>query len=138
LITAVDSSVLSDVFKPDPEWGPLAVRLLHASRLQGPLVACDVVWAEIGSLFSSEQAAIEAMGRADILFSPLGVEAAVRASTAWRTYRKHGGPRERLIADFLIGAHALLQADRLLTRDRGFYRRYFSKLEILDPSAHRR
>jgi predicted nucleic acid-binding protein len=39
-----------------------------------------------------------------------------------------------MIADFLIGAQALLQADRLLTRDRGFYRGYFDDLEIIDPS----
>jgi hypothetical protein len=42
--------------------------------------------------------------------------------------------REHLIPDFLIGAHALVQADALLSRDRGFYRRYFSKLKILDPA----
>jgi predicted nucleic acid-binding protein len=53
----------------------------------------------------------------------------------WSAYRRQRGTRERVIADFLIGAHALVQADRLLTRDRGFYRRYFEGLEILDPSA---
>jgi predicted nucleic acid-binding protein len=46
-----------------------------------------------------------------------------------------GGTRERVIADFLIGAHAMAKADRLLTRDRGFYRRYFKDLTVLDPSG---
>jgi predicted nucleic acid-binding protein len=43
--------------------------------------------------------------------------------------------RERVIADFLVAAHASVHADRLLTRDRGFYRSRFRTLRILDPSA---
>lgn len=33
------------------------------------------------------------------------------------------------------GVHAIEQADRLLTRDRGFYRHYFTGLTVLDPAA---
>ena len=67
-------------------------------------------------------------------FSPLDAKAAFSAGEAWRLYRKRGGTRTRVVADFLIGAHAQTHADRLLTRDRGFYRAYFPKLTLIDPS----
>ena len=50
---------------------------------------------------------------------------------AWVQYKKAGGKRERILADFLIGAHAQIHADRLLTRDRGFYKKYFKHLKII-------
>jgi hypothetical protein len=67
-------------------------------------------------------------------FSPSDVDTALAAGAAWADYRRRGGSRKRVIADFVIGAHSLVHADRLLTRDRGFYRSYFSALEVLDPS----
>ena len=60
--------------------------------------------------------------------------AAVEAGRRWKAFRSRGGPRrERVVADFLVGSHALLCADALLTRDRGFYRTEFSGLRVLEP-----
>jgi predicted nucleic acid-binding protein len=78
------------------------------------------------------QAAMQELG---IVYRPSSTESAALAGTAWRRYRDAGGPRSRLVADFLIGAHARTHADRLLTRDRGFYRRYFADLAVIDPTA---
>ena len=56
------------------------------------------------------------------------------ASRAWIAYLKSGGKRLRMLSDFLVAAHASNRADRLLTSDRGFFRTYFPKLEVLDPT----
>jgi len=135
VITAVDTSVLIDVFGGDVSFGERSRRALRSCRAEGRLIACDVVWAEVAGLFLSPRDTEAAMSRLSIDFGATPVEAALKAGAAWRAHRSRGGRRTRRIADFLIGAHAVATADRLLTRDRGFYRSYFRRLRIVDPSA---
>jgi predicted nucleic acid-binding protein len=92
------------------------------------------VWAEISGFFPDPDTATSTMERLGVEFSSVDVASALRAGSAWKIYRERGGRRQRVIADFLIGAHALARADRLLTRDRGFYRTYFRQLRLIDPS----
>jgi len=134
MITAVDTNVLLDVVGADPTFGPASARALRAALRQGQLLACEAVWAEVAGSFPSAQAAQNALKLLNLEFSPATVEAALEAGVAWKAYRAQGGPKTRVAADFLIGAHALFQADRLLTRDRGFYRSCFKRLAIMDPS----
>jgi predicted nucleic acid-binding protein len=135
VITAVDTSVLLDVFAADATFGASSAAALRQCIAEGSVIACDVVWAETGASFPSPAAAEEALARLRIDFLPLDASTSLATGQAWQTYRRAGGNRTRVIADFLIGAHATTNAHRLLTRDRGFYRQYFKKLSILDPSS---
>jgi len=134
VITAVDTSVLLDVFGADPKFGPPSAAALRTCLSEGRIVACEVVWAETGASFPTTAGADAALRGLRVDFSALDAPTALAAGKTWRAYRKAGGTRERVIADFLIGAHAFARADRLLTRDRGFYRRYFKELQIVDPA----
>ncbi len=133
MVTAVDSSVIFDFVIRDSVFARHSREALESSVAEGRVVACGVVWAEIAGLFTSAQVVRQMFDELRIEFSPLTAEAAIEAGRVWKAYRERGGSRSRVTADFLIGAHALLQADRLLTRDRGFYRTYFKHLRILDP-----
>ena len=134
MITAVDTNVLLDVFTNDAVFASGSASTLKRCIAEGSLVACDVVWAETGAWFPDEQSAQSALSTLRVSYSPLDAATALAAGPSWQSYRKAGGSRERVIADFLIGAHACAQADRLLTRDRDFYRKYFTGLEIIDPT----
>jgi predicted nucleic acid-binding protein len=135
MITAVDTNVLLDVFAADPAFATLSLAAVRACLADGPLVACEVVWAELYAAFETAAAADHALDSIPVALDPLGRAAAAGAGAAWREYRRAGGSQERVIADFLVGAHAVQQADRLLTRDRGFHRLAFAGLKIIDPSA---
>lgn len=134
MITAVDTNVLLDVFAADARHGESSRAALDSCQRGGRLVICEIVLAELSRYFRDPDLLEATLGRLQIAVEPLGAEACFAAGQAFLRYRKRGGKRDRILPDFLIGAHALVRAGRLLTRDRGFYRTSFADLEILDPS----
>ncbi len=133
--TAVDTSVLLDVFGADEEFGEPSREALRKAYRSGALLACDVVWAEVRAHFADDDQFRDALGVLGIRFDPLSADSAALAGRLWQEQRRRStSNRARVVADFLIGAHALRQADVLLTRDRGFYRTCFTELRLLEPS----
>lgn len=135
---AVDSSVLLDVLGADPDFGESSREALRRAYDRGALVACNVVWSEVCAHFGEEAVFLQAVSLLGVEFDPIGQQAAQTAGRLWRRYcerHRRARDRDRVIADFLIGAHALHQADALLCRDRGFFGRDFEGLDLIDPTA---
>lgn len=128
--TALDSSVLLLLFNGEPA-AQTWLDLLVQARREGPLVVCDVVYAEVAPAFASEADLREALRRLGASFEPISSAAAWQAGRAFRAYRDAGGPREHLIPGFLVAAHAQVQADQLAAVDRGYLRTYFPDLRLL-------
>ena len=129
MISALDTSVLLDVFLPDKKHLRSSSQLLRRAYDEGALVICHLVYAELVPQFVDRAKLDQALSQLNVQISPLDDEVAFLGGTRWLEYRTASGPRERIISDFIIGAHARLRADRFLTRDRGFYKTHFPDLE---------
>ncbi len=132
---AVDSSVLVDVLTADERYGEPSAQSLAGALAAEELVVCDAVVAEVQLMLETADNVMEALSSMGIRYQATTEQAAVRAGVMNRRFRDRGGRRERVVADFLIGAHALLQCHALVTRDAGFFRDYFKGLKVIVPKA---
>ena len=130
---AVDSSVLLDLLIDDEHFAAASSESIGRALSMGEVVVCDAVVAEVQSILDTRETAMDSLADFGIRYAATSEQAAVRAGHMQRRFRDRGGRRERVVADFLIGAHALLQCDALITRDAGFFRDYFKGLKIIVP-----
>lgn len=155
MTSALDTNVLLDVLIPDARFGDASLRLLDEAQRAGPLVICEVVYAELAVHFPDEQELARFLADTRIRLEPSDPRGLLQAARAWRSYVArsdrsmqcprcgarqdvacpscgHGlTPRQHILSDFLVGGHALVHADRLLTRDRGYYGQYFPELRVV-------
>lgn len=132
--TAIDTSVLLDVIVDDEEHADRSEAALRRAAESGALLVGESVLAEMGPAFGNNEIE-EFLADWNIEFVPSSRKSALLAGEMFRKYLVRRTPSRpaRMVVDFLIGAHALTNADRLLARDRGYYRDYFKKLRVIEP-----
>ncbi len=139
---AVDSSVLIDLLGDDPR-ADAAEASLRLALTAGPVVLCDVVLSEVTAGLGRGSDVMDALEDMGLRFVSLDQRAAIRAGEMQRKYNHRlrsanlpvtNPAVARTMADFLVGAHAMLQCDALITRDAGFFRDYFKGLKVITPT----
>ena len=136
MVTIIDTNVLVDLAIPGSAWHAWSSGQVFSAFKQGPVVINPIIYAEFAMRYSSMDCVDELLPRSEFRRESLPWSAAFAAAAAFRVYRQAGGGRERILPDFLIGAHAAVRGYSILTRDPKGYRSYFPSLDLITPETH--
>ncbi|HOF58936.1 MAG TPA: type II toxin-antitoxin system VapC family toxin [Syntrophorhabdaceae bacterium] len=156
MITAVDTNIILDILIPDEPFGESSKVLLDRHLSEGKLILCEVVFAELAAHFSSEADLKALLAETGMRLVYSNEKSLYIAGTRWATYNRKINKNQftcgncssgfevvcpecmatvtkrlHVLADFLIGAHALVHADCMLSRDLGIYRVHFRDLKVV-------
>lgn len=137
MTVALDTNVLSALWNDNDALNLIARKALEEVAGREAMAMCGVVYAEL----------IGAPGRSEAFVDRFCEEAGIavdwelkekiwrKAGVAFQEYarrrkKQSGAEPRRLLADFLIGAHALENGYKLLTLDGGMYRKAFPGLRL--------
>jgi predicted nucleic acid-binding protein len=132
----VDTNVLIDIAVRDPEWLRWSRPQLERLRKAGSVVINQIIYSEFSLRYETIDEVDALLPEDAFRREGLPWEAAFAASRAFALYRRRGGAHEKVLPDFLIGAHAMIRGYAILTRDPRGYRQYFPALEIIAPDTH--
>ena len=136
----IDTVIFIDILKD--EYPKTREKFYDALEDGQTLVASVITAAELMPQFQgNRKELITFLKDHHIKVMEVDVESTLTASERWMRYLKKKktkrcpsckasiSGRDQILADFLIGGFAITHCDRILTRDRGIYRKYFSDLK---------
>jgi predicted nucleic acid-binding protein len=156
MITAVDTNIILDVLIPGQSFADSSKNLLDYYMSKGRLILCEAVFAELSACFTDPGELQQFLAETGMELVYSSGDALFKAGARWAEYTKKSAGnrfscrkcgyiaeiacpqcktsmtrRLHVLADFQIGAHALVHADGLLSRDLGIYRMYFKDLRVV-------
>ena len=129
----VDTNVLVDVLENDPEWADWSIGQLRAQSKIHRLAINPIIYSELSLTFSTVEALDQAVGNMGLALIEIPRPALFLAGKAFVRYRRQGGQKNNVLADFFVGAHAAVSRYPLLTRDTRRYTSYFSDVALIAP-----
>ena len=136
MATLVDTNILVDLAMVSSDWHGWSRRKLLDVFKDGPVLINPIIYSEFSVRYDDVDEVDQPLPQDEFRRENLPWPAAFAAAAAFRLYRRAGGGRERILPDFLIGAHAAIRGYRILTRDPAGYRSYFPLVELITPETH--
>ena len=134
---ALDSNVISALWSGEPI-ASFASSQLHEARQGNKLLICAPVYAELLAYPKAPESFVEKFLQETGITVDFDITEAIwrdagRRFSRYASRRRHsgGGHPRRLLVDFLVGAHALIKANSLVTLDRERYSKDFPELQLL-------
>ncbi|MEG3085777.1 type II toxin-antitoxin system VapC family toxin [Sphingomonas sp. PB4P5] len=129
----LDTNVVIDLREEDPRWLDWAMHSIVRAR--APVSVSAIVVGELAIRGGTERDILAMLAGIGLGVTMFDARASHRAGAAQYAYRAAGGGRDKLLGDFLIGAHAETAGQPLLTRDPRHYRSYFPDLTLITPET---
>ncbi|MDP2785134.1 MAG: type II toxin-antitoxin system VapC family toxin [Sulfurimicrobium sp.] len=131
----VDTNVLVDVLEDDPEWADWSIRQLRAQSKIHRLAINPIIYSELSLTFSTVEVLDKTLDDLGLVMIEIPRPALFLAGKAFVRYRRQGGQKSNVLADFFIGAHAAVSGYPLLTRDTRRYAAYFPGVALIAPEV---
>lgn len=129
----VDTNVLVDVLENDPEWADWSIGQLRAQSQIHRLAINPIIYSELSLTFSTVEALDRAVDDLGLAVIEIPRPALFLAGKAFVRYRRQGGTKQNVLADFFIGAQAAVSRYPILTRDTRRYSSYFTDVKLIAP-----
>jgi predicted nucleic acid-binding protein len=136
MVTLIDTNVLVDLAIQSSAWHGWSRGQVFSAFKRGPVVINPIIYAEFSVRYKVMDEVDRLLPQSEFRRENLPWPAAFAAAAAFRLYRQGGGARDRILPDFLIGAHAAIRGYALLTRDPKGYRSYFPSIDLITPETH--
>jgi predicted nucleic acid-binding protein len=134
-VLLVDTNVLVDVVEDDPQWVEWSLGQLRIQSQVHELAINPVIYSELSLAFDDLEELDGAIHGMDLVFREMPRPALFLAGRAYLAYRRTGGSKRNVLADFFIGAHAAVVGCGILTRDIRRYRNYFPSVPLIAPNG---
>jgi predicted nucleic acid-binding protein len=134
-VILVDTNVLLDIVQDDPAWADWSVQQLRAQSQVHELAITPTIYAELSLAFESVADLDDTLEGIGLTLEEPPRAALFLAGRAYLKYRRIGGQKANVLADFFVGAHAAILGCAILTRDGRRYRQYFPRVSLITPHA---
>jgi len=131
----VDTNVLIDVLNNEPQWADWSIHQLRVQSKIHVLSINPIIYAELSCTFKKVEDLDEVLQVMELKFNQIPKPALFLAGKAFQRYRRQGGVKNSILADFFIGAHAAVSRLPVLTRDTQRYQTYFPTVKLVSPKA---